>query len=119
MATLWESDLRIVFAIPVVVAGIWLALRGIGSTVAGFRMPPMEAAKNLTIMRGFRGAIVGTALALVGIGWAWQIEALAVAAGVIGAGELLETSTNVAALRRQASGGRGGAAGARSKPAMG
>jgi hypothetical protein len=82
-------------------------------------MPPLRDEKNLEIMQGFRGAIVGTALALVGVGWASQMTALVVAAGLIGAGELLETSMNVAALRRQASAGRGGDAGAPSQRAIG
>jgi hypothetical protein len=101
MSALWESDLRIALATPLLLLGLWLSVTAIRSTVTAFRMAAMATDKNLRIMRGFRSAIVGTGLALVAAGWVWQIEALVIAASLIGAGELFETSLNVAALRRE------------------
>jgi hypothetical protein len=45
--------------------------------------------------------IVGLAFAAFGAGWMAQVEGIAVAAVVIGAGELAETSVDAWALRRQ------------------
>jgi hypothetical protein len=72
MSALWESDLRIALATPLLLLGLWLSVTAIRSTVTAFRMAAMATDKNLSI-----------------------------AASLIGAGELFETSLNVAALRRE------------------
>jgi hypothetical protein len=97
----WQSQFRIYLAPAIVLAGLLLALRGGSRALGALRLSPVEAGKNLQLMTGFRSAIVGTAVAAVAAGWLWQVEGLVIAAALIGAGELCETSVDIWALRRQ------------------
>ena len=53
-------------------------------------------------MRGFRIAIVGLAIAIAATGWLIGSIGLVVLAVIIGLGELMETSLDAWALRREA-----------------
>jgi hypothetical protein len=98
---IWQSELRVYVAPAFVLAGLFVALRGIRLTWGALRLPSAEGGKNLRLMTGFRSAIVGSAFGGIAAGWLWQIEGLVVAAALIGAGELCETSVDIWALRRQ------------------
>jgi hypothetical protein len=98
---IWQSEWRIYLAPVTVLAGLFLALRGGSLALGALRLAAAEADKNLRLMTGFRSAIVGTAVAAVAAGWLWQVEGLVVAAALVGAGELCETSVDIWALRRQ------------------
>jgi hypothetical protein len=98
---IWHSELRVYVGPAVVLAGLFVALRGIRLTWGALQLPSAEDAKNLRLMTGFRSAIVGSAFAGIAAGWLWQVEGLVVAAALIGAGELCETSVDIWALRRQ------------------
>jgi hypothetical protein len=98
---IWQSELRVSAAPAFVLAGFFVALRGIRLAWGAMRLPPAEDGKNLRLMTGFRSAIVGLAVAGIAAGWLWQVEGLAIAAALIGAGELCETSVDIWALRRE------------------
>jgi hypothetical protein len=92
------ADLRVARTSP---GGLSLALRGVSLALGALRLPPAEGSKNLRLMTGFGCAIVGSAVAAAAMGWLWQVEGLAIAAALIGAGELCETSVDIWALRRE------------------
>jgi hypothetical protein len=98
---IWQSEWRTYVSPTLFLAGLLFALRGVRLTVRALRLPSVEGGKNLRLMTAFRSAIVGSAVAAVAMGWLWQVEGLAIAAALIGAGELCETSVDVWALRRE------------------
>ena len=98
---IWQTELRVYAAPAFVLAGLYLALRGIGLTWRALRLPPAQGGQSLRLMAGFRSAIIGSAVAGIAAGWLWQVEGVAIAAALIGAGELCETSVDIWALRRE------------------
>ena len=106
MESVWATELRVYAAPLAAVCGGWLALFGARSVAGALASPVGVSGRALRLMRGFRALIVGTALVCLAAGWFWQLEALAVGAALIGAGELMETSIDVWALRRELDGRR-------------
>jgi hypothetical protein len=56
--------------------------------------------KALTLVRGYRLAIVGVCLGAYSLGWWWQLNTLMTVALVIGLEEIAESSFYIAALKR-------------------
>ena len=104
MDALWQSDLRFYIAPPLAIFGLALLLLGARRAYEAFRLPFGVRDKNVRLMSGFRSTLVGTALVTGAAGWLWDVPALFVAALIIGVGEILETSVDVWALRRDAEG---------------
>jgi hypothetical protein len=73
--------------------GAWRAL-------ATFRIPATEPRRPEEFLAGLRVLLVGGAVALIGVAWAWQQLWLLVLGLVIGGEELLETSFALHVLRR-------------------
>ncbi len=84
-----------------ILAGLGWSFTGMHHSRSALRLPPGAAAKNLKLMRGFRVAIVGLAIALAAAGWLIGSIGLVAIAAVIGIGELMETSLDAWALRRE------------------
>lgn len=80
--------------------GAALALRGLRTELEGMKRPARDPAKALTVMRGFRLAVVGLALVGLGAAWAWQLAWLLALSLAIGGEETLESSIAIFALRR-------------------
>jgi hypothetical protein len=104
MDALWESDLRLYLAAPLLAIGLVLLIAGSRRAYRAFRLPFRVRDKNLRLMSGFRSTLVGSALLAGAAGWLWNVPALFAGAVIIGVGELLETSLDVWALRRGAEG---------------
>jgi hypothetical protein len=98
---IWQSEQRVYAAPAFVLAGLFVALHGIRLTWGALQLPSSEGGRNLRLMTGVRSAIVGTAVAGIAAGWLWQVEGAAIAAALIGAGELCETSVDIWALQRE------------------
>jgi hypothetical protein len=60
---------------------------------------PRDPERALAIMRGFRRAVLGLAIAGVGAGWLWEVRGLVTLSLLIGCEELLESSVMIRALR--------------------
>jgi hypothetical protein len=101
MEPLWNSDVRFYIGPLLMAAGLRLLLVGARRAVRALRLPSGVRDKNLRLMTGFRLAIEGPALAGVAAGWLWNVPGVLAIAAIIGAGELLETSLDAWALRRQ------------------
>ena len=86
-------------ALMVVGAGIFFG--GIRLEVAGIRLPSGDATKMITVIRGFRYAVLGVALAGLGIAWNWNIMWLFVLSLIFGGEEILESSVHLFILRRR------------------
>lgn len=83
------------------VFAIWAYWRGVRSFWTGFRNPD-HPDQSLLVVRGFRGAIVATALLFVGGGLHWGAT-WAVLFGLVFVGEeLVETGIMIFALKRGA-----------------
>jgi hypothetical protein len=102
---LWETELRLLVAPAVALAGVALVLHGLRGMGRALRLPSETIGKNLRLARGLRSFIMGLVALGFGTGWALQVEALAVAAVIIGLGELFETSLDIWALRREVEAG--------------
>ena len=102
MQPYWDEELRFYLTPLMILGGTALAISGLRAAASAVMLPATTPGKNLRLMTGFRAALVGAAIACAAAGWLWQVEGLAVAAMVIGLGELLETSLDVWALRREA-----------------
>jgi len=76
-----------------------MAAVGMRRELAGLRAPFTDRSKTLTMMTGFRLAIVGAALTLFGGAWVAQIAWLMWLALIIGAGELIESSMMISGMR--------------------
>ncbi len=100
MHALFELSWRIYPASLLMLAGVLVAWRGLRQEVRAHRLPPRDIAKALTMVRGFRVAVVGLALVALGAAWAWQIAWLAVLSLIVGGEETLETSLVVWGLTR-------------------
>jgi len=95
----WTTELRFYIAPLVAAVGMLTAARGVRRSREALGQTPGAAGKNLRLMSGFRQLIVGSAVALVALSWALQSVAVVATAGIIGAGELFETSLDIWALQ--------------------
>ena len=87
--------------IAVAIAGVALAVRGGLRIARALREATAARGKNVRLMTGMRGAIVGSAAALAGAGGVFEQPGLIVLGLIIGVGELIETSVDAWALQRQ------------------
>ena len=71
--------------------------------VEGIRRPTGDSMKVVTVIRGFRIAVIGLALAGLGAAWSWQIMWLFVLSLIFGGEEVLESSVHLFILRRRPS----------------
>jgi hypothetical protein len=101
MEVLMDLSWRLYVALPLMVLGTALAAwgikRGLNGLICALRG---DSARLVTLMEGFRLAIVGLALTGVGAAWTWHLPWLLALSLVIGAGETLESSIDIFALRR-------------------
>jgi hypothetical protein len=65
---IWQTELRVYVGPAFVLAGLFVALRGIRLTWGALRLPAAEGGKNLRLMTGFRSAVVGLAVAGIAAG---------------------------------------------------
>ena len=77
---------------------LWLGLR---MAWRGLARPMGDPTKMQTFVRGFRVAVIGVTLAGLGAAWSWHLTWLFVLSLVFGIGEILESSTHLAILRRR------------------
>lgn len=101
METLTDLSWRIYPASGLMALGAAFLLSGIRLEVAGIRRPTGEPAKMVTVIRGFRFAVLGVALAGLGASWNWNIMWLFVLSLVFGGEEVLESSVHLFILRRK------------------
>ena len=101
MEALMDLSWRLYIALPLMVLGTALAVLGIKRGANGLICALRgDLAQLVTLMEGFRLAIVGLALTGIGAAWAWNLTWLLALSLVIGAGEMLESSIDIFALRR-------------------
>jgi hypothetical protein len=103
MEALMDLSWRLYLALPLMVLGaalaVWGIKRGVHGLICALRG---DSAQLVTLMEGFRLAIVGLVVTGIGAAWAWHIPWLLVLSLVMGAGEMLESSIDIFALRRWA-----------------
>ena len=75
---------------------IWSVRHGIIAACREARDPR----RALALLRGFRGGIIGLALAGLGAAWCWQLGWLLGLSLIIGGQELLESTVVITALRQ-------------------
>jgi hypothetical protein len=80
-------------------AGVALAAAAIARHAAALRLPVSDPRTGEALVRCFRAVIVGLAVAALGAARLWSLESLAGLALLIGIGEVMETTTVLAALR--------------------
>ena len=99
----WLTDLswRIYPASALMVLGAAVLVSGIRLELKGIRRPSGDSMKMVTVIRGFRFAVIGVALAGLGASWNWHITWLFVLALVFGGEEVLESSVHLLILRRR------------------
>lgn len=99
METLYHLSWRGYPALMLAVVGIGLMARAVGGErVAIQRYRFGTNARLVTLIRDFRHAVIGLALAGIAAAWYWQIPWLLAVAVILGAGETFETSNDIAAL---------------------
>ena len=81
--------------------GVAVFLSGIRLELKGIRRPSGDSMKMVTVIRGFRFAVIGVALAGLGASWNWHITWLFVLALVFAGEEVLESSVHLFILRRR------------------
>ena len=84
----------------IIASGALLLSIGTRKIVAASTLPAGDTAKMLTVVRGFRIAVVGLALAGLGAAWAWHVTWPLVLSLVFGGEELLESTTHISILKR-------------------
>jgi len=89
------------FALPLMGLGVLLSLWGIRRGAHAWRRRSGDPLKALTLVRGYRIAIIGVCLSAYSLGWWWQSNTLMTIALVICLEEIAESSFYVAALKRQ------------------
>ena len=91
---------RLYLVVPMMVLGaiiaMWGAKRGRKGLLGAWRGDPAQLAP---LMVGFRALIIGLALIGIGAAWAWHILWLVIVSLATAAGETLETSLILFALR--------------------
>ena len=88
------------FAFLFIGLGIILALWGIRRGVNAWQRRNGDPLKALTLVRGYRIAIIGICLSVYGLGWWWRLETVMTIALVVCLEEIAESSFYVAALKR-------------------
>ena len=84
--------------------GVTIMVWSVGRGLTAARRAGRDPARALALLCGFRGGIVGLALAGIGAAWCWHVGWLLALSLIIGGEELLESSVVIAALRHGAGG---------------
>ena len=103
MDALTDLSWRVYPASALMALGAAILFSGIRLEVEGIRRPAGDSMKMVTVIRGFRIAVVGVALASLGAAWTWHITWLFVLALVFVGEEALESSVILFILRRRPS----------------
>ncbi len=103
MEALTDLSWRIYPASALMALGVAILLSGVRLEVEGIRRPTGDSMKMVTVIRGFRFAVIGVALAGLGAAWTWQIMWLFILSLVFGGEEVLESSVQLFILRRKPS----------------
>ncbi|MEE9325038.1 MAG: hypothetical protein V3U90_05770 [Dehalococcoidia bacterium] len=90
---------RIYPASVLMALGAALAMVGLRNELDGLLRPVRDPEKVLTLIRGFRLAIIGLALIGLGAAWLWGLAWLLILSLAIGGEETLESSIVIYALR--------------------
>ena len=99
-----ELSWRWYVAVPLMLLGVALAAWGAYRGAQGLRGAVRgDSAQLVPFMRGFRVFALGLALVGLGAAWIWHLAWLCVLSLTMGAGETLETSLILFALRHGAS----------------
>ena len=85
-----------------IVVGLTITIWSVRHGIAAARREARDPRRALALLRGFRGGIVGLALAGLGAAWCWQLGWLLGLSLIIGGEELLESTVVIAALRQSA-----------------
>ena len=101
METLTDLSWRIYPASALMALGVAILFSGIRLEVEGIRRPTGDSTKMVTVIRGFRVAVIGVALAGLGAAWTWHITWLFVLSLIFGGEEVLESSVHLFILRRR------------------
>ena len=99
MDGLTELSWRIYPASALMLGGLVLAVLGFRLAANALRRPPYGPGTSLTLLRGFRFAVIGIALANAGAAWQWQVLWPLVFALVFVGEEMLEISFMIATVR--------------------
>jgi hypothetical protein len=90
-------------ALPLLAVGAVCAVRGARRGWQGLRGAVHgDASQLVPLMEGFRTCMIGLALVGIGVAWIWQRPVLLLVSLAIGAGETMETSLILFALRHGA-----------------
>jgi len=81
--------------------GTILLLWGFRRGIRAWRRHSGDPLKALTLVRGYRIAIIGACMNAYSLGWWWQINTLMTVALVICLEEIAESSFYIAALKRR------------------
>ena len=100
MDGLVDLSWRIYPASALMIGGLALAVLGFRLAAEALRRPPYGPATSLTLLRGFRYAVIGIALINAGAAWQWQVLWPLVFALVFLGEEMLEISFMIATVRR-------------------
>lgn len=92
---------RIYPALAIVAVGLAVFVLGIRIEVDGIRRHTGDPTKMVTVIRGFRVAVIGLALGGLGAAWNWQIMWLFVLSLIFGIEEILESSVHLFILRHR------------------
>jgi len=85
-----------------IVVGLAIAIWRVRHGIIAARREARDPRRALALLQGFRGGIVGLALAGLGAAWCWQLGWLLGLSLIIGGEELLESTVVIAALRQSA-----------------
>ena len=91
---------RIYPASVLMISGLVLAVLGFRLAAGALRRSPWGPASSLTLLRGFRCAVIGIAVINVGAAWNWQVLWPLVFALVFVGEELVEISFMIATVQR-------------------
>ncbi len=100
MDGLIDLSWRIYPASALMFGGLILAVLGFRLAAEALRRPPYGPATSLTLLRGFRFAVIGIALVNAGAAWQWQVLWPLVFALVFLGEEMVEISFMIATVRR-------------------
>jgi hypothetical protein len=104
METLVHLSWRLYLAVPLMMLGaalaVWGGRRGLKGLLHAVRG---DSAHLVPFMEGFRAAVIGLALVGLGLAWMWHLTWLLVLSLTTAAGETLETSLILFALRHGSS----------------
>ena len=96
-----ELTWRVFPASVMMVVGVGVVLFGLRVEIKGIRLSRDDASKMITVVQGFRIAVIGLALAGVGASWNWNILWLFVLSLAFGGEEIMESSVHLFILRRR------------------